>query len=233
MGNYDVSYARRLHKRTKTWLFRFAMTLAISTLIATPFLVPHTVSAAQSTSTKGTAAVKAGDLTANFAGNVIGSFSDTIDLSTNKSGSITAKLNNLTVQDSTGTGRGYDVVLSATQLKEVTPTGGFKAGTTAKTLPTKSLQLNVAGSELQVASNTTSVKPALQTGNKTVDGDSVTILKAGKNAGQGQFDYSFSDQSLTLFYDPATTPADPVNYPSQDTPYETTVTVAVVQGPQN
>ncbi|HEM1200703.1 TPA: hypothetical protein U0W09_002988, partial [Listeria monocytogenes] len=72
MGNYDVSYARRLHKRTKTWLFRFAMTLAISTLIATPFLVPHSVSAAQSTSTKGTAAVKAGDLTANFAGNVIG-----------------------------------------------------------------------------------------------------------------------------------------------------------------
>ncbi|HAC3177471.1 TPA_asm: hypothetical protein GZK45_15125 [Listeria innocua] len=233
MENYALSYIRRTEKLPRTRFFRFAMTLVISTLVATLFLVPHSVSAAQSTSTKGTAAVKAGDLTANFAGNVIGSFSDTIDLSTNKSGSITAKLNNLTVQDSTGTGRGYDVVLSATQLKEVTPTGGFKAGTTAKALPTKSLQLNVTGSELQAASNTTSVKPALQTGNKTVDGDSITILKAGKNAGQGQFDYSFSDQSLTLFYDPATTPADPVNYPSQDTPYETTVTVAVVQGPQN
>lgn len=233
MENYALSYIRRSKKPRGTRFFRLAMTLVISTLVASPFIGSHDVHAATSTTTKGTASVKAGDLTANFAGNAIGSFSDTIDLSTNKSGSITAKLNNLTVQDSTGTGRGYDVVLSATQLKEVTPTGGFKAGTTAKTLPTKSLQLNVAGSELQTASNTTSTKPSLQTGNKTVDGDSVTILKAAKSAGQGQFDYTFGNQSLTLFYDPSTTPADPINYPDQDTPYETTVTVAVVQGPQN
>ncbi|PWR30476.1 hypothetical protein DK299_15720, partial [Listeria monocytogenes] len=80
-------------------------------------------SAALSTTSKGTASVKAGDLTAYFAGNAFGTFSDTIDLSTNKSGSITAHLNSLTVQDSTGTSRGYDVVLSATHLKVVTPTG--------------------------------------------------------------------------------------------------------------
>ncbi|EAE2207124.1 hypothetical protein ARM72_15380 [Listeria monocytogenes] len=36
MGNYDVSYADRLKKRPHTRLFRFAMTLAISTLIGVP-----------------------------------------------------------------------------------------------------------------------------------------------------------------------------------------------------
>ncbi|EAE2723031.1 hypothetical protein AWK44_07885 [Listeria monocytogenes] len=55
MENYALSYIRRTEKLPRTRFFRFAMTLVISTLIATPFLVPHSVSAAQSTSTKGTA----------------------------------------------------------------------------------------------------------------------------------------------------------------------------------
>lgn len=112
MGNYFQGFQKNHLRRVVLSMMILVISLGISAISNVP-----PASAATSTTTKGTAAVKAGDLTANFAGNVIGSFSDTIDLSTNKSGSITAKLNNLTVQDSTGTGRGYDVVLSATQLK--------------------------------------------------------------------------------------------------------------------
>ncbi|EPD8680538.1 hypothetical protein ACSFDF_003077, partial [Listeria monocytogenes] len=58
-----------------------------------------------------------------------------------------------------------------------------------------------------------------------------TILQAQASKGSGIYTLGFQANSLSLNYQLKNVYADPYNYPNQETPYETTVTATIVQGP--
>lgn len=148
---------------------------------------------------------------------------------------LSATLSNWTITDATGTGDGWDVQLQASQLTEVPPTNGYASGTSADTLPLGSLSLSgsrsvVAGVGSKPVSSTNG--PNIESINTPIDVVSpVKLIKADLGYGLGTYTIKEPSDSLTLTLNPATTRVDSVNYPSQPTPYQTTLTYNVVTGP--
>ncbi|EAG8647015.1 hypothetical protein CDZ73_14265 [Listeria monocytogenes] len=156
-----------------------------------------------------------------------------IDLTTGQDGKRTTTLPKLKLQDGTDSTKGYRLSVEATPLTEVTPPGGYVKGTAARAFPANTLQLNVTGKETitlgEQASN--AQQPTIQPGTYPIDAAPANILQAQASKGSGIYTLGFQANSLSLNYQLKNVYADPYNYPNQETPYETTVTATIVQGP--
>lgn len=138
----------------------------------------------------------------------------------------------LSLKDASGTGEGYRITVSATQLKTVTPSGGFTSGTSARTLPKGSLVLKNNNAAINANGGTTSVKPNWTGSSWVIDsGSPVAVLSANKDTGMGKYDVDFGSDNLELTLNPATTYVDTVNYAGKATPYETDITYTIISGP--
>jgi hypothetical protein len=143
----------------------------------------------------------------------------------------TANPGALNVQDNTGAGAGWKVAVSASQMTEQTPTGGFATGTTAEKLPKGSLNLSNSGATIS-QNGTTSPAPTWKGANFTIDsGTPVNILSAAVDQGMGKYVVTFGSTALALTLNPNTTYTDPTNYPSGSTPYSTVLTYTITTGP--
>lgn len=143
-----------------------------------------------------------------------------------------ANLGTLKTTDATGTGDGWRIDVSASQLTEVAPVGGFKAGTSAKTLPKGSLEIKNNNASISKDAGTTAAAPKFVGSNWIIDnGTPVTLLKADKDEGMGKYTIDFGANSLELTLMPSDTYVDKENYPSGATPYQTEVTYAITTGP--
>lgn len=144
-------------------------------------------------------------------------------------------LSNWNVTDATGTGDGWNVTLGASQFTEITPSTGFASGTVAKTLPSGSLGLSGVRS-VTAASNALPVDPTggplIKNAGSVIDtGSPVQVIQTDQNYGMGSYTVNEPTNGLLLTLDPGTTDVDPVNYPSQPTPYSSTLTYTVSSGP--
>lgn len=152
-----------------------------------------------------------------------------------------ASLGSIVAFDATGSGAGWNITVQASPITEVTPTGGYKTGTTAKTLPAGSLTLQAPTSfaAYSVSGNgkpTTSPLPEAVSGSpwaidSTNGSSAVKIVTARSARGMGGYLVSFPDNCLAINIDPATTFVDDVNYSDGTTPYSTTLTWTISVGP--
>lgn len=139
------------------------------------------------------------------------------------------------VVDSTGSGNGWHVSLSATQLTEDTPTNGFASGTSALKPPVGSVQLSgtrtvtVGDGSAPLSS---SGGPLIDNPTAVIDGQSpFTLLDAKSGFGLGTYTVNEPSDGLVLTLNPSTTKVDSVNYPNEPTPYSTTLTYSVTSSP--
>lgn len=135
----------------------------------------------------------------------------------------------VTILDATGTGDGWKVSVSATPFKEVTPVGGFKAGTTAKqfnvetfNLATKTIVPKDGSSITGVTANTT---------RQSLNGSEIVLANASKGNGLGKYELQFAPDALQLQAIHTKAYVDDVNYAGQKTPYTSTLTWAVTVAP--
>lgn len=96
------------------------------------------------------------------------------------------------VNDSRGTGDGWNVTVSATQFTEHDGSIYVASG---RTLPTASLSM---AAPTVAADGTTSPVPTMTAGPYTIDGASVKIASAAVDAGMGAYDFSTSALTLTV-----------------------------------
>lgn len=147
-----------------------------------------------------------------------------------------ASLSPLIVSDSTGIFNGWNVTTQASQFTEQTPSTGFSTGTSALTLPKNSLVLDTSGGSITAGSGS---KPVSNTGGPIFKSTGlsidtllpVTILEANSNYGSGTYTVTFPTNALQLTLNPSTTKVDSVNYPSEPTPYTSTITFTVSSAP--
>lgn len=152
-----------------------------------------------------------------------------------------ASLGNIIAYDATGAGSGWNITVQAAPFTEVTPTGGYRAGTSAKTLPVGSLTLQAPNSfaAYSVSGNgkpTTSPLPTAVAGSPwaidSLNGSSAfKVVTADTSKGMGGYLISFPANCLSLNLNPATTFVDGTNYAGQPTPYSTTITWTITTGP--
>ncbi len=134
----------------------------------------------------------------------------------------TAILDDFEVNDSRGTGAGWNVTTQATQFKEVDALGAYVTG--GKTLPTGSLKL----AQPAVAQDgTTSTSPTITAGPYTIDASSaVKFASSAVDTGMGKYDFSDGTAAagipLTLTLKPATTYAKT---------YKSEVTITLASAP--
>lgn len=152
-----------------------------------------------------------------------------------------ASIGDIIAYDASGNGIGWNVTVQANQFTEVAPTGGFKSGTTAKTLQAGSLTLQapieIIGYSLSGNGKPTkSPAPIAAAGSPwTIDSangcNAVKLVTAAQSKGMGGYSISFANDCLSLTLDPATTFVDNINYPGQPTPYSTNLTWTITTGP--
>lgn len=146
----------------------------------------------------------------------------TVTVGTGTQKVIIGKIPTINLEDLSGTGSNFSLKVSATELTEKTPSGGFKSGTTALK-PFNSMVLKTNSSTIS--------NPNVQFGGFTainLAGDTSTTLYYGSNAG-GSTSIT-ADNEIYVTVAPNKVTVDPVNYPGGPTPYETTVKLSVVQG---
>ena len=182
--------------------------------------------------TGSTARIKPGPLTINAPG-VVNDF--TAGGPVTLSGDIqtlNATLGNWSISDATGSGKGWNVTVQASQLTEVLPDGS--AG--SLTLPLGSIALS--GTRTIAAKNGSSTPvsptggPLLQNMKSVVDAATpVKIIDTQHNYGLGTYNVTEPVNGLTLTLQPKDTLLDAVNYPNGATPFSTTLTFTVATGP--
>jgi hypothetical protein len=152
-----------------------------------------------------------------------------------------ASLGTIVAYDATGAGSGWNITVQASPFTEVTPSGGYKSGTSAKSFPVGSLTLQAptgfaAYSISGHGKPTTSPLPEAISGSPwaidSLNGSTaVKIVTARTSRGMGGYQMSFPDNCLTVNLDPATTYVDDANYSGGTTPYSTTITWTITTGP--
>lgn len=179
------------------------------------FLVTAPVHAATNGTTDESVTISAGALTVT-APTVTAPFQSVVLDGNNQN--VTSDLGTLAVGDSTGTGNGWNVMVSATQFTDEV----------GNTLPLGSLTLAQPESVVGTG-GTTSAIPSILNGPFVIDdGNSYKILSAEMNEGMGNYDVTFPTSTLTLSLNPATTKIDTVDNSST---YSSTITFTIVTGP--
>ncbi|MBU8906030.1 WxL domain-containing protein [Desertibacillus haloalkaliphilus] len=131
-----------------------------------------------------------------------------------------ADLGRLDIVDATGTGAGWDVMVQASQIKEV-----VEGEEKPNVLPSGSLSLSREGAQVEkgigagprpvwIGENSTEIDQT----------EPVTILSASKDTGMGSYTITFAPKSLELNI------PDTV-IPNKNDRYEGTITWTIVQGP--
>jgi hypothetical protein len=134
-----------------------------------------------------------------------------------------AIIDKVVVEDTTGSGAGYHVLVAATQLQEI--------GGAGYTLPAGSLQLKMPTS-MNIISGNNSLAPTPSLTDAVIDsGSSTSILSAAAGKGAGKYELIFPAGTLRLTLDPAYAKVDSANYPSIATPYQSVITWTIVVGP--
>ncbi|SET27175.1 WxL domain surface cell wall-binding [Oceanobacillus limi] len=123
-----------------------------------------------------------------------------------------ADINDFTITDATGSGAGWNVIMSATQ---------FTDPNTQRTLPAGSLSVKAPNLIANEGSGSTPADDIIKTGGLIDDGAGTTILSAGTDEGMGSYTTSFDPDALTL------------NVPggAYTGTYTSTVTVTINSGP--
>lgn len=126
---------------------------------------------------------------------------------------LTSNLDNMTIEDFTGTGNGWNVTVQSSQF-----TDGVN------TLPSSSLELK--GIDTITPLGTTSPLPTVSgIAPYAIDGGSaLKILSSATNQGMGKFDVAFLADALELTIDTNTVKTTGV-------PYQSTITWTLVTGP--
>ncbi|MEJ1517679.1 WxL domain-containing protein [Bacillus cereus] len=126
-----------------------------------------------------------------------------------------ADIGNVRVTDGRGTGEGWNLTVSSTQLTEV---GGL-----GLTLPAGTLNL-YAPTTVTPVGDTNAPSPTLGAGSHTVDSSPFTIATAGANKGLGTYDLGFDNNAIEINVHPSQKIVDITNYPAAPTPYQATIT---------
>lgn len=130
--------------------------------------------------------------------------------------SISTNLSDFVITDATGSGDGWHVVVSASQLQDA---AGHQ-------LPKGSLQL-LAPDKVTVTGGTTSPKPTVKSGPWLIDNGSYSVLSAAKNQGMGKYTVAFPTNALNLTLNPASVFVGS----GGSSTYTSTITWTVVTGP--
>ncbi|MED4057146.1 hypothetical protein ACQRXC_28785 (plasmid) [Niallia taxi] len=146
----------------------------------------------------------------------------TVTVGTSTQKVVIGKIPTINVEDLTGTGSNFSLKVSATELTEKTPSGGFKTGSSALK-PFNSMVLKTNSSTISNPNVTFSGTSGIN-----LAGETSTTLYSGSNAG-GTTTIT-ADNEIYVTVAPNKVTVDPVNYPGGPTPYETTVKLSVVQG---
>lgn len=180
----------------------------------------HSTYAAGSASTTAGGAIQGGGYNITLPDAVNMNPTTTVNSTTQKV--ILGKIPTIQVDDLTGSGSSFSIKASATPLTEVTPSGGFKSGTTALT-PFTSISFKNTPTSI---SNPNVTASGITGGNLLAEGG--IKLYSGTNAG-GSTTIT-ADTEIYTTISPSKVYVDSVNYPTGGTPYQTTITLSVVQG---
>lgn len=137
---------------------------------------------------------------------------------------VTRTLEGLTVTDARGTGEGWSLSVSASQLEMVVE--GDEEGHKLK-VGTLLINSTEAVQEQGVTGNLPSIA---HTTESILDGGSVPIAIAGEGSGKGVTDFNFNDYGLKLIIDPSDVEVNQNLGGSEPTKYETTVEWSLVNG---
>lgn len=170
-----------------------------------------------------------GDLTLETS--PINTFGD-IELKATPETHTTSFENAFQVQDLRGTQEGWNVTVQSSVFKVVEPGSGYAEGTEGFELPTGSLSLSPIQSIERVGDGIGDLPTGSQTDYQIIDDGTINVISAEVGTGVGVFDFTFSEEALSLVVDSTTAKIDNVNYPDESTPYEATVSWNIVSGPQ-
>ena len=135
----------------------------------------------------------------------------------------------VTIADTTGKGTGWNLSVKANPFKEVTPIGGFKSGTTARTFSTEIFTLQPKSFTALNGNSLTGINVNMNR-QSLLNSNPITLVSATTGNGKGSYVLDFNISSLQL--DVLNKPyIDKVNYPSGETPYETVITWTISVGP--
>lgn len=141
--------------------------------------------------------------------------------------------NNFNIIDSRGTQEGWNLTVSATPFSIVEPANGFAEGTSHYSLPLGSLNLATASNLIGVNGEKSDVMPIINNLNAAIDmGESLKVVTSDVGKGMGEYKLTFDTDALSLVIDPLTAKIDTVNYPDSVTPYESTITWDLINGPK-
>ncbi|WP_028393987.1 RCC1 domain-containing protein [Bacillus cihuensis] len=136
-----------------------------------------------------------------------------------------ADVQSLKVKDFTGIDEGWSVYVSAKQIEEVSPVGGFKEGTAAIKLPTGVLSLESSLVSTPIFNVNTNLS-SLDSGTPQKFAWAAPGAGAGENNLPSDGDFKVKIKNLSS----VAKVVDPINYPDKATPYQTTVKFTLVQG---
>lgn len=173
-----------------------------------------------------TANINPGKLQLSFASNTFNFSNIQLD---GTAKTITSTIPTITVKDATGSLGGWNVNVSATPFIEATPSGGFKSGTTAKTL--SSSTFTIKPSSVAALDNASLTGVTVPTINQNLLGGDVTIASASKGNGMGKYQVNFASDALNLQIPQTVAYVDTINYPSTGTPYQSIITWKIVVAP--
>lgn len=133
---------------------------------------------------------------------------------------INTNLDKVTIEDTRGTGEGWNLTVSASQFTQTT-------GVTPIKLPTNTLKLNGISSVNQIEGS--SSLPNIMTGSPwIIDNGTIKIATAGTNVGMGKFELVFPANALELSIDTSKKVVDQNNLP---TVYSNTINWVLSTGP--
>lgn len=143
---------------------------------------------------------------------------------------ISASLPNVNIMDGTGTGSGWRAIVSAPNgFKEVTPTDGFKLGTSAKTFTSESFTIKPSSIVGLNGSNISGI--TLSSTRQNLKSNDVVLASAAVGSGMGQYDLTFGPDALQLEILNNKAYVDKVNFPETGTPYSVTLRWSIISGP--
>ena len=141
---------------------------------------------------------------------------------------IATKVPSITITDATGTGDGWQLLVSANKMKEVAPVGGFKSGSIAKTFDNEAF--NIAPQKVTALAGSDITGVAINPVRQSLLNGDVVIASVQKGKGLGKYLVDFDVDALQLqLINKAY--VDKLNYPTGGTPYESTLTWKIVVAP--
>lgn len=130
------------------------------------------------------------------------------------------------VKDYRGSNKGWRLNIKATPFSIVEPVGGFK-GEEGYSMPKGLISVGDVQGVVKLGKEVDSIHIK---GRELIDSGGVDVVKV-EGGGTGEYEVNFGEDALGLILDPIAVKIDNENYPTESTPYESTITWELVSAP--